>query len=424
MVFNPAWIPKAVKYAPAVIKGIDSMFQNKDPDKDLWGEQVRRITGHDPDGWGSGGDWSEWLMQKYGLDKGTADHYGGQIRQKQMSPDQAISEITGGESSSAPESRSGGVSDSGRFGYDVPELPDVPEFQRPKKFDTIQDQLSKIGTDILGGDAGDYFGEIGEVGGKLFDNMMAGITADIAKRSAEAQVASGRGRGGTLAQVTAENVGKISSQLRWEDMTRAITGRQFLLGAGTNMLSGVRDAEAGMSNVENQYGLSKAQLERAGILDIEGLKQQAQSINDRYELGMISAEQKDRELALLEDRLAWNKETGQRDFDWKVDTYEDKMVGGIGTDISDIFTTGIDIYKGLTGQSSSSDSSSDSFLGKPSGSDEVLQGELVNSGSASQSILPITAEQSTYSGGDMFNSNQSILPPKRGKARLRIPTYA
>lgn len=73
---------------------IGSAFKNKDPDKYLWADQVKKITGNNPDGWGSGGDWSEWFTRNYeGVDKGLGDHFGGRIRRKEISPTQALQEL-------------------------------------------------------------------------------------------------------------------------------------------------------------------------------------------------------------------------------------------------------------------------------------------------------------------------------------------
>lgn len=73
---------------------IGSKFKNKDPDKYLWADEVKKITGNNPDGWGSGGDWSQWFSQNYeGIDKGLGDHFGGRIRRKEISPTQALQEI-------------------------------------------------------------------------------------------------------------------------------------------------------------------------------------------------------------------------------------------------------------------------------------------------------------------------------------------
>jgi len=417
---DPATLAMIAKFIPTAISVGSGFFKNEDPDKDLWAEQVKRLTGHDADGWGSGGDWSAWLMQKYGLDKGTGDHYGALIRQKQMSPDQAISEITGGESSSAPESRGGGVSNDNRFSYEVPELPNIPEFQRPERFDSVQGQLEKIGTDILGGQPGEYFGAIGETGGKLFEDMIKGISTDVSRSVEEAKVASGRARGGSLGELTAEKVGEMSSKLRWDDMARAITGRQFLLGTGTNILSGVRGAEAGMAGMESSYGLNKAQLEQAGILDTENMKLNVQRINDAYESNMISLEQRDQEIALAKEKFGWEQDVSRRDFDWKKDTYEDTMLDDIGDDLGGLpwvdtikkftdFDFG-DIFKTFTGSG-----------GDSSGGD-LPDFDLGDIGLSSNQVLPNTTQQSGLSSQGI-NAGTFTLPTL-GKARKKIPTYA
>lgn len=71
---------------------LGSQFKNKDPDRDLWGREVMELTGNNPDGWGSGGDWSQWLQGK-GIDKETADKYGRAIRSGGMNPKTAAKEL-------------------------------------------------------------------------------------------------------------------------------------------------------------------------------------------------------------------------------------------------------------------------------------------------------------------------------------------
>lgn len=74
---------------------VSGLFKNKNPDKYLWAEQIRKYVGANPVNWGSGEDWALWFMEKFGVDRPTADHYGALVRQKKITPEEAIAELSG-----------------------------------------------------------------------------------------------------------------------------------------------------------------------------------------------------------------------------------------------------------------------------------------------------------------------------------------
>ena len=321
-----------------------SMFQNQDPDQYLWGDAVKRLTGNNPDGWGSGGDWSQWLQQKYGLDKGTGDHYGGMIRRKEMNPDQAIAAITGANRSSGGGESGGG----GSGGMSMPQgmstqqfANSIPNFQMPDSFTNTQKDLYSIGTSMLGWKPDEALAAVGESGGAEFQKMLSSVTANTMKALAENQAARGV-KGGLGGVQTAGTIGDISAQLGYQDYGRAMQGRQFLgemersyRGMGADVIGGVRSAEQGVGLAANQYGMNKAgmvgdyQLGQQNVgLNMERLKQSQQQINQAYEMGMLSLEQRDRAMEMQQQQ--WQQSYDQQQSANDDSFWSSLISGGIG----------------------------------------------------------------------------------------------
>lgn len=424
---------------------LGGLFENKDPDKYLWAEPVRRLTGNNPDGWGSGGDWSAWIQQR-GIDKGTADHYGAMIRQKQIDPDTALAKLgihpegrTIGQArgQEASLSASGGGIGGNRvlptteemFGKGgMAYIPDIelPEFQRPEKFDKIQNQLQGIATDIMNGTPSEYFAPIGEFGGKLFEDVISGITADVTRAAQASEVARGMGRGGVGA--VPEAVAKTVAPLRYEDYARAIAGRERLMGYGTDVLSNVRQAEAAMSQLEGQLGLQRAGMKSEYDLGKAGLISQyelgsfqaeeaakaaqkrldlmSEQIRNQYELGLISADQ-------AAEQLAFNRQK----YSDALSMQQEQAEGSFWGDILDIGITG------LTGGLFSGGSSGGNWFtnlfgsGTTDATSNIVQGQIANTVSSDAIWSPTSATSAYY-------QQQPTYSQLYGKPLLATPTYA
>jgi len=78
------------------------------------------------------------------------------------------------------------------------------------------------------------------------------VTEDFARRNI---------RGPRASNVIAGRVADYSKDLRFSDMLRALEGRQFLLGQGTDALSGVRSGALSQTGLRSQFDLNKAELE-------------------------------------------------------------------------------------------------------------------------------------------------------------------
>ena len=302
---------------------IGSQFANEDPDQYLWGDAVKRITGNDPDGWGSGGDWSSFFQGK-GIDLGTADHYGALIRQKQMNPDAAMQAmgLAGGGGGSGGGGYEGGGGESAMSTSSFEDM--LPEFNRSEQFSDVQKQLGKIGKDFLKWEPSESLAAIGESGGAEFQKMLASVTANTMRAVGENQ--AGRGvRGGLGGVQTAQAVGDVGAQLGYQDYARAMQGRQALggmeqayAGMGANVTEGVRGAEAQMNLAENTYGLNRGIAVGNYSQNQERLAQAQQQINQQYELGMISAEQAQQRIDIaqtqFQDQMDWNEEQANDSF--------------------------------------------------------------------------------------------------------------
>lgn len=137
----------------------------------------------------------------------------------------------------------------------------IPDFYEDPYYRKSQDILFGKGRDILAGQPGQYYGAIGESGGDEFQKMMNAIIRDTTRATQEDAIARGVGRGGIGTSAIARNVADVSAKYGYQDMLRAMQGRQFLLGAGSDMLSGVRGAGLQFGQQKNAYGLDRANLQ-------------------------------------------------------------------------------------------------------------------------------------------------------------------
>lgn len=137
----------------------------------------------------------------------------------------------------------------------------IPAFQEDPYYKKTQDYLFPYGTNILEGNVNDYYKGIGETGGKAFEDMMGLINRDTMAGVNENLTRRGISRSGLGVVATGKAMADAGTKMRWQDYTRALEGKKFLMGAGTDMLSGVRSGALSNQQMTNQYGLNRAQLQ-------------------------------------------------------------------------------------------------------------------------------------------------------------------
>jgi len=136
----------------------------------------------------------------------------------------------------------------------------APFYEDPL-YQKTQQPLFEFGTGLLEGKPNDYYKPIGESGSSEFEKMLALTTRDTQKAVGENLVRRGISRGGLGASIVAKTAADTSTKLRWEDYSRAIAGKQFLMSSGLNTLSDVRGGSLAIGSQKNQYNLSKAELD-------------------------------------------------------------------------------------------------------------------------------------------------------------------
>lgn len=135
----------------------------------------------------------------------------------------------------------------------------LPEYQLDPFYGSSQETLSGFGTNLLQGKPGSYFGPIGEIGGKLFEDVLAKGKRDITRTVTE-DFARRNVRGPRGANVIGKQVADYSQDARFTDMLRALEGRKFLMGAGLDTLSGVRSGALAQTGLRSQFDLGRSKI--------------------------------------------------------------------------------------------------------------------------------------------------------------------
>ncbi len=132
------------------------------------------------------------------------------------------------------------------------QAPALPTYTEDPNYRQTQDFLQPYGENILNGNIPDYYKSIGEPNSQQFQDYLNLSNRDISQGAAEAAAKSGRGRGGSLASVTAQAIGDNSAKLRYTDFLNSQNGKQFLLQQGRGITEGVRGAgQTEGANVNN-----------------------------------------------------------------------------------------------------------------------------------------------------------------------------
>jgi len=134
----------------------------------------------------------------------------------------------------------------------------LPSFYTDEFFNKSQKDLYGLGNNILSGDLPDYYKGIGESNSPEFQSVLKGANTDISRAITENAAKRGsRGGRSLIGRAVADN----TSKMRYQDLIDSISRKQGLLNTGTNIVSGVGDKALSYGGQQNQFNISKAQLE-------------------------------------------------------------------------------------------------------------------------------------------------------------------
>ncbi len=166
---------------------------------------------------------------------------------------------------------------------------ELPEFEEDKDYRETQDFLKTLGIDILSGDIPEYYSAIGESGSKEFEDYLGLLKGDV-QSSVEASAAATGRTGGVVASQTAEKVGKLSTEARFNDYMRALQGKQSLLNTGKSITEGVRGAGQHQQAQKNEFGLKRSSLDLSKRLGLdEQDAAQGDALGKMLEMGLGAA---------------------------------------------------------------------------------------------------------------------------------------
>jgi hypothetical protein len=137
----------------------------------------------------------------------------------------------------------------------------IPDFYNDPLYQQSQGVLFPFGTNMLSGNLPDYYKPIGETGGTEFNNMLALMNRDTTTAVNENMTRRNISRGGLGANIIAKAVADNSTKLRWEDYSRALTGKQNLLNLGLNTVSNVGSNALNYMGQKNNFNMSAAGLQ-------------------------------------------------------------------------------------------------------------------------------------------------------------------
>ena len=140
----------------------------------------------------------------------------------------------------------------------------LPECEPDPLYTESQDYLYGYGTNLLEGNINNYYAPIGEYGAQPFQDILGLATRDIQRSVQEDLVRRGIGRGGIGSTAVSQKVGDVSKELLYNDYARAIEGRESLLNAGLNTVSGVRTSALNLTGMKSQADIARAKLELEG----------------------------------------------------------------------------------------------------------------------------------------------------------------
>ena len=159
----------------------------------------------------------------------------------------------------------------------------IPDFYNDPLYQQSQGVLFPFGTNMLSGNLPDYYKPIGETGGTEFNNMLALMNRDTTTAVNENMTRRNISRGGLGANIIAKAVADNSTKLRWEDYSRALTGKQNLLNLGLNTVSNVGSNALNYMGQKNNFNMSAAGLQ----FDASKFNSQIQQQQEMYLLDTL-----------------------------------------------------------------------------------------------------------------------------------------
>lgn len=136
---------------------------------------------------------------------------------------------------------------------------ELPDFELDPFYSQAQETLAPFGKGLLTGDIPDYLKPIGEIGGPEFEDVLGLGIRDIEGAGIRSAARVGQ-RGGNVPVGIAREVGDFTRKSRFEDLMRALKGREFLATTGANVLSGVRGGALQRTGIESQFALGRGRL--------------------------------------------------------------------------------------------------------------------------------------------------------------------
>jgi len=140
-------------------------------------------------------------------------------------------------------------------------MPKPPAWEADPYYKPAQDKLMGYGSDLLAGEPNDYYKPIGEVGGSMFEDVIAKSRRDVTSAVGEDSARRGMGRSGATSNAIARAVTDKTTDLRWSDFLRAMEGRKGFMTMGNQMVSGVRGAGLTNQGQKNSFNLNAVGLE-------------------------------------------------------------------------------------------------------------------------------------------------------------------
>ncbi len=193
----------------------------------------------------------------------------------------------------------------------------LPNYSIDELYRPSQQAVYDMSKGLVSGNVPSYYAPIGEYGGTVFENMLSGVRSDKAKSVTE-NLARTNITGVRETDLVARTMGKITPQLRYEDMLRGIEGRKGLLTTGMAGLESTGRSALDLSSSINQYELSKAGLglqERGLDIGEEQFAQQfglsQEELALRRELGLGELDVSKQRLGLEQSQFEYKKKAAK-----------------------------------------------------------------------------------------------------------------
>lgn len=162
---------------------------------------------------------------------------------------------------------------------------DLPNWWEDPYVGKTQESLFPFYSDIMAGRPNEYYAPIGRWGGQELEDIIGltrrditgAVTEDLARRNIS---------GGVGGDIIARTMADVTPKLRWQDYSRALTGRLNLLNIGRTGMENVRSAALSNQGQRNQFNLGRSELELRNL----GLGLEADKFNILQDTAQNQAE--------------------------------------------------------------------------------------------------------------------------------------